>query len=276
MAIITTSVFGFFLINITAIRASIIAETPEDIGKLLNCMPPPTIGCTDQQAYNRLVQILQQRGLTGSEIANDQLVTCGQEMQIYQQVLTAYNTCPTDQKIPASNEADVKKYALPLLCPLLLGGRGSYNTETTKCECGSNYFLYGNQCQTPLEICRQKYGDDILESAGTCGCQKGYLWNVDHTACLQDFNTPTPVYSAKSQPSFTPATFNQPNVFKSPIEIIKTTPTREPAITLERVSESPTTTRATTNERENVTINWFDRMVSPVIHFFRTIFSYDQ
>ena len=64
MAIITTSVFCFFLINITAIRASIIAETPEDIGKLLNCMPPPTIGCTDQQAYNRLVQILQ----TGSVV----------------------------------------------------------------------------------------------------------------------------------------------------------------------------------------------------------------
>ena len=272
MAIITTSVFGFFLINITAIRASIIAETPEDIGKLLNCMPPPTIGCTDQQAYNRLVQILQQRGLTGSEIANDQLVTCGQEMQIYQQVLTAYNTCPTDQKIPASNEADVKKYALPLLCPIFLEGRGSYNTETTKCECGNNYLLYGNQCQTPLEICRQKYGNDTLESAGTCNCQRGYSWNDDHTVCLQNLYTPTPVYSTKPQPSFTPATFNRPKVFKSPTETIKVTPTREPAITLGYVSESPMTTPVTTGGQENVTINWFSRMINSITNFLGKIF----
>ena len=274
--IITVGVFIFSSARIVTSQTSITAETPEDIGRLLNCMPPPTIGCTDQHAYNRLVQILQQRGLTGSEIAKDQLTTCGQEMQIYQQILAAYNACPADQKIPASNEADVKKYAFPFLCPILLGGRGSYNTETTKCECGSNYLLYGNQCQTPLEICQQKYGNETLELAGTCGCQKGYSWNDDHTTCLQDPNTPILILSTKPQPSLIPASFNQPKVFKSPTEVIKTTPTSEPVITLGHISESPIATPATTNRQENVTINWFSRMISSVTSFLGKIFSYGQ
>lgn len=48
------------------------------------------------------------------------------------------------------------------------------------CNCNTGYFVYTSypdQCMTPTNWCKLKYGDHIYENDTKCICESGYIWN---------------------------------------------------------------------------------------------------
>lgn len=207
--IITTIAFGLFLVGIMAVRASITAETPEDIGKLLSCLPPSSLGCTDQISYVHLQQRQKDLGIAGSEIGADQLGFCNQEIVVYQRDLVAYNSCAPSLNLNF-NETDANTYMGPYVCSAFLGNNGVYNKTTKMCECSNGYLLYENECKTPIEICQNKYGPGVYVNGGNCvATQKG---TPTPSSYIPPHSTISPIISTPKQTALSPTPSKEPQI----------------------------------------------------------------
>lgn len=222
-------------------------QTVEEIAQSLACIPPGTIGCTDQFSRIRVIESLRSAGILNSDVGAIELAYCAQSMEIYEKNLARYNSCPADQKVSAEQENGARNYLLPLLCGPVLGGHGEYDKDLETCVCSPGYFIYDNACLSPTEICHQKYASDTRSVNGNC---------VRPIA-----ETPRVIATPKATPRSTSS--NTPTLSATP----PVSPTREPAGSLAfvRTSPSPVPTAATDPKPRNVILQF-------IIDLFQKIF----
>jgi hypothetical protein len=191
--------------------------TKPSIQEILSCLPPSALECSDQNSYSLLAQRQRETGIFGSEIGNEQLASCSQQIADYQRELTDFNACAPNLGLNFSQPNIITPLISPYACSAFLGDHGQYNSTTKMCECNSGYILYQSECRNPIEICQNKYGPDFTAKYGDC----------------------VPVQNpVKTQtPSPSPKTYIPDNILKL-IPTIQSTPHLDPAINLHYVPDT--------------------------------------
>ncbi|MBX4189953.1 hypothetical protein KW791_01495 [Candidatus Parcubacteria bacterium] len=152
-----------------SLPASSPEPTPGDISSLA-CLVPSKLRCNNQESLDATKARFADKGILGSELAQNEIALCQKEIKDYQDAMNVYNlNCPAQIKSQI-NSYDPGKY-IPYLASYICGshfGQSSYDKKSGMCQCENGYFLQDEKCQLGTIICQKKYGTGAIAKNGMC------------------------------------------------------------------------------------------------------------